>query len=130
MTPAAAGRILELLGRADYVFPSEGELEALGVTEHSLVRSGAVVCSTLGADGCAVATSEDRVELPAESAGTTIVDTDGAGDTFAAGFLAAIISGAEPVTAARIAGQVAAKAIAVEGPMTVTLTPADLADVP
>ena len=130
MTPAAAGHVLELLGHADYVFPSEGELEALRVTEQSLVRRGAVVCSTLGADGCAVATSEDRVELPAASGGTAVVDTDGAGDTFAAGFVAAIIAGAEPVTAARIAGQVAAKAIAVEGPMTVTLTPADLADVP
>jgi fructokinase len=125
MTPAAAESVTELLGRADYVFPSEGELEALGTTEESLAGRGAIVCTTLGAAGCVVATPHDRVEPPAS--GGTVIDTDGAGDTFAAGFIAAVMSGAEPVDAARVASQVAAKAIAVEGPMTVALSAADLA---
>jgi sugar/nucleoside kinase (ribokinase family) len=126
MSPAAAENVAELLGHADYVFPSEGELEALGTTEESLVGHGAIVCTTLGAAGCVVAPPHDRVELPV-SGGTHVIDTDGAGDTFAAGFICAVIAGAEPVDAARIASQVAAKAIAVEGPMTVALSPADLA---
>jgi sugar/nucleoside kinase (ribokinase family) len=124
MSPAAADNVAELLREADYVFPSEGELDELGATERSLVGRGAIVCTTLGAGGCVVATPHDRVELPAF--GGTVIDTDGAGDTFAAGFIATVFSGANPVDAARVASQVAAKAIAVEGPMTVALSPADL----
>ena len=130
MGPAAADSVVELLGYADYVFPSEGELDVLGITEESLVSRGAIVCTTVGAAGCVVATPVERVELPAASGGTDVIDTDGAGDTFAAGFIAAIMSGAEPVAAARVAGRVAAKAVAVVGPMKVALTPADLADIP
>jgi sugar/nucleoside kinase (ribokinase family) len=129
MGPAAADNVVELLGAADYVFPSEGELALLGTTEESLVSRGAVVCTTVGAGGCVIATPVERVELPAASGGTDVIDTDGAGDTFAAGFIAAILCGAEPVDAARVAGRVAAKAVAAIGPMTVALTPADLADV-
>jgi sugar/nucleoside kinase (ribokinase family) len=126
MSPAAADNVAELLGQADYLFPSEGELEVLGgATEESLVGRGAIVCTTLGPAGCAVATPHERVELPASDG--TVIDTDGAGDTFAAGFIAAVISGAKPVDAARVATGVAAKAIAVEGPMTVALAAADLA---
>ena len=130
MGPAAADNVVELLSYADYVFPSEGELDVLGMTEESLVSRGAIVCTTVGAAGCVVATPVERVELPAASGGTDVIDTDGAGDTFAAGFIAAIMSGAEPVAAARVAGRVAAKAVAVVGPMKVALTPADLADIP
>lgn len=129
MSPAAADNLVELLGYADYIFPSEGELDALGTTEESLVSRGAIVCTTVGAAGCVVATPVERVELPAASGGTDVIDTDGAGDTFAAGFIAAIISGATPVDAARVAGRVAAKAVAVVGPMTVAVTHADLAGV-
>jgi sugar/nucleoside kinase (ribokinase family) len=125
MSPAAADNVAELLGQADYVFPSEGELDVLGATEESLVGRGAIVCTTLGPAGCVVATPHGRVELP--PSGGTVIDTDGAGDTFAAGFIAAVISGSKPVDAARVASRVAAKAIAVEGPMTVPLSPADLA---
>lgn len=127
MSSAAAGAVAGLVRLADYVFPSEGELDALGMAEDTLVGRGAVVCTTLGADGCVVTTLHRQVTLAAVSGRTEVVDTDGAGDTFAAGFIAAVMAGAEPVAAANIAGRVVAKAIAVEGPMTVALSPSDLA---
>jgi sugar/nucleoside kinase (ribokinase family) len=47
------------------------------------------------------------------------VDPDGAGDSFAAGFIAAALAGGDPVDAARAGVRVAAAAIQTVGPMTV-----------
>lgn len=52
-----------------------------------------------------------------------VVDADGAGDTFAAAFIAASIAGASPVAAAGAGVRVAAHVIGVEGPMTADLDP-------
>jgi tagatose kinase len=104
--------LVEVLGLADYVLPSEGELEALGVRADDLPG---IVCTTYGSGGAVVAgTKVDALPVDA-------VDTDGAGDSFAAGFIAACRDGADPVEAARAGVRVAAAAIQVEGPMTVVL---------
>ena len=44
-----------------------------------------IVIVTLGANGCYIRTKDDEIEVPAVT--TKAVDTTGAGDAFAAGFL-------------------------------------------
>jgi fructokinase len=50
--PAVRSAIREMVEMADYVLPSEGELEFLGISEAGLLDRGAIVVHTLGADGC------------------------------------------------------------------------------
>jgi len=65
---------------------------------------------TRGASGCAVVVQGQRFDVPATEVGR-VVDTTGAGDLFAAGFLFGITHGREPVDAARIGGIAAAEVI-------------------
>ncbi|MCW2492936.1 MAG: ribokinaselike protein [Frankiales bacterium] len=126
MTAQSAARLREMIGLAHLVLPSEGELEALGLTEDELLERGAIVCRTMGAEGAVVRTGDASVSVPAVADPAAVMDTDGAGDTFAAAFIAATLDGADPVAAARVASRVVARAIAVLGPMSVVLSPADL----
>jgi sugar/nucleoside kinase (ribokinase family) len=77
-----ADRLEEVLGELepDVVFANEQERAAV-----SSARHGATWAIKRGADGCAIETDGERVELPAADA--DVVDTTGAGDAFAAGFL-------------------------------------------
>ncbi|GLY95290.1 PfkB family carbohydrate kinase [Actinoplanes sp. NBRC 103695] len=110
LTEAGRSALIAVLREADVLLPSEGELEALGVDPAGL---DAVVCTTYGAAGAEV--NGVRVEAPPVNA----IDTDGAGDTFAAGYIAAALDGADPVSAARNGIRAAGAAVTVEGPMTV-----------
>jgi ribokinase len=67
--------------RPDQVFANEGEREAVGRG----AASDATWVLKLGAAGCAVERGDARSEYPAVPA--NVVDTTGAGDAFAAGFL-------------------------------------------
>ena len=58
--------------------------------------------------------------IPAESSDP--VDTDGAGDNFAGGYIAASMAGATAQEAARAGSHAAAESIAVLGPMEAELT--------
>ena len=118
--PARAA-LLEMLGLADVLLPSEGELAALGVDAGVLAATGVTVCTTLGAGGATVTDRTTTVHIDAMP--VDAVDTDGAGDSFAAGFIAASLAGAGPVDAARAGVRVAAAAIRTEGPMTVVPDP-------
>ncbi|MDQ1731110.1 MAG: fructokinase [Pseudonocardiales bacterium] len=124
---AGLAAITELLTMAAVVFPSEDELAAAGTDEQALVDRGVLVCRTLGADGALVRGAGFTYRLPALADPAAVVDTDGAGDTFAAAFIAATLDGAGPDQAARVASRVVAKAITVLGPTSVQLSPADLA---
>jgi len=114
---SARRALIEVLALAHVLLPSEGELAALDVDAFSLAAAGATVCTTLGAGGVTVTdrSGTTHVDAPVVKA----VDTDGAGDSFAAGFIAAALAGGDPVDAARAGVRVAAAAIQAEGPMTV-----------
>jgi fructokinase len=114
---SARSALIEVLGLAHVLLPSEGELAALDVDAFSLVAGGATVCTTLGSGGATVTDESGTTQIDALS--VEPVDTDGAGDSFAAGFIAAALAGGDPVDAARAGVRVAAAAIQTEGPMTV-----------
>jgi len=126
-SPRALARTAELARAAHVLFPSEGELEALGLTEEELVARGALLCHTRGAGGAvvsgrAVGAEPVAVHAPASDE----VDATGAGDTFAAAFAAATRAGADPVAAARVACAIAARSVGVLGAMELPLRREDL----
>lgn len=67
-----------------------------------------------GADACLVMTDDQLDEVPAIRV-STVVDTTAAGDSFAAGYLAKRLLGAEPADAARWGHNVAAQVIQAPG---------------
>lgn len=90
----------------DLVFQTAEEAEALGGP------APAPVCVVKqGPGGCTVISGGERLALPAES--TTVVDTTGAGDAFAAGFLV----GRDLHAAARGGLSAAARCVALVGAM-------------
>lgn len=69
-----------------------------------------IVATTCGAKGCIVAHEGDIIEVPAEAA-ASVVDTTGAGDLFAAGFLHGLSQGKSARTCAILGGLCAAEVI-------------------
>lgn len=113
-------RFLDAIDGAAFLFPSleEGKLltgldDPLAIAL-SLAQRFDVVALTLDADGVIVArrgVGVDRIAaVPA-----VIVDPTGAGDAFAAGFLAEWVRSADPVLAARAGAQAGAWAVATIG---------------
>ena len=124
----ARAETAELARTAHVLFPSEGELDALGVTEAELVAGGALVCHTRGPGGATLAgraVGPEPITVPAPR--SPEVDATGAGDTFAAAFVAATRAGSDPIGATRAACAIAARSVGVLGAMELALTPADLA---
>jgi sugar/nucleoside kinase (ribokinase family) len=101
----------------DILFANETEICALYGTDSLAVAYDAVrehceiAAITLGAQGAAIVTHE-RVEVVAAEPVERVVDTTGAGDLFAAGFLYGLTHGAEAVEAARLGSVAAAEVIA------------------
>jgi sugar/nucleoside kinase (ribokinase family) len=112
---AVMSSIRSVVQQADVLFPSEGELDALGLDEAELLAAGAVICTTLGAKGARIRSVELDVQVPAPAANE--VDPTGAGDIFAAGYVAATLRGASPVDAAQLGCEVAARSVETLGPM-------------
>jgi sugar/nucleoside kinase (ribokinase family) len=110
--PQVRERLNRLARLAHVVFPSEGELAGLDVAP------GALVVETHGAGGATVA----GVHVPAPAAEE--VDPTGAGDTFAAAFVAAHRDGADPVAAAERAVALASASVGVLGAMEAPVSPA------
>jgi sugar/nucleoside kinase (ribokinase family) len=115
--PEARETLVKAISLAHVVLPSEGELDALGVSVDALVAAGTTVCTTRGPLGVVVQDRDGTTHV--EAVPVVPVDTDGAGDSFAAGFIAASLAGAAPRSAARVGAMVAAQAILTAGPMTV-----------
>lgn len=121
MTKAKNGERIEdlkkILCYVDYIFPNQEEIALLtGETDpymnaRLLVESG-VSCAVVkcGKKGCIVQTKDVLYEIPAYSV-EKVVDTTGAGDCFAAGFIYALSEGMSLPECGRFACAVASCAI-------------------
>jgi sugar/nucleoside kinase (ribokinase family) len=100
----------------DVLFANETEICALYETDsldvaYDAVRQHCEIAAvTLGAAGAAVVT-RDRIDIVAAQPVDRVVDTTGAGDLFASGFLYGLTHGAEPVECARLGSIAAAEVI-------------------
>jgi len=102
----------------DVLFGNAEEVQVLcGTSFEEAVRQlrqrVGVVVVTRGAAGSVVATPDELVEVPAEV--TTVVDTTGAGDLFAAGFLYGYTNGLPLVDCGRLGSKGAAEVISHTG---------------
>ena len=103
-------------GRIDILFANEAEIQALAGVPHldtaiEAVRSKVETLVVTRSEKGALATSGDeRAEVPAEPVGQ-VVDTTGAGDLFAAGFLAGHARGLRLERSLRIGAIAAAEVI-------------------
>ena len=107
------------LPHVDYFVPNLAEAQALTgrqrpreVAQVLLDQGVGTVALKMGADGCLVATAGRELHLPAFH--VTAVDATGAGDAFAAGFIAGVALGWELEETARLAN--ALGALCVMGP--------------
>jgi adenosine kinase len=109
---------LELIraGTVDLVFANERELHSLYETAdfdtalQALRKDARLAVITRSEKGCLVVTREQTDAVPASPV-ERVVDATGAGDLFAAGFLAGISRGADYREAARLAALAAAEVI-------------------
>lgn len=113
MNAASFDRILD---RVDLLFANEEEARrmagATGVEEaaETLAKRCGTVAVTLGADGSLVRSGSDVVRVPAAPV-AQVVDTTGAGDSYAAGFLYGYVHGFGPERSARLGAVVASEVV-------------------
>ncbi|WP_217915856.1 adenosine kinase [Miltoncostaea marina] len=107
---------LELVdGRVDVLFANEAEIRALYRTDLEAAVAAVrgrceIAVVTRSAEGCLVVTRDAVAEVPAKRV-EHVVDTTGAGDLFAAGFLHGLTRGAPLADCARIGAVAAAEVI-------------------
>ena len=105
-----------LAGDLDLVFANEEEATLLfGAADldgalDALAETGVLAAVTRGAEGCVVVAAGGPMSVPAAPV-DRVVDTTGAGDLFAAGFLYGITHSLDPVDAARLGSLCAAEVV-------------------
>ncbi len=98
------------------VFANEDETRLLfgaatvDAAVEALEETGVLAVMTRGAAGSVVVTNQGALAVPAE-AGDRVVDTTGAGDLYAAGFLFGLTHGYDPERSARLGTLCAAEVI-------------------
>jgi sugar/nucleoside kinase (ribokinase family) len=105
--PQDLERLAPLLGQADWFLPNADQLLALtgrasladAVSDILALGTGGVAV-TQGADGCLVATQQNRTQVSLTAIKVDVVDTTGCGDGFTAGMLAGLLLSASPEDAA------------------------------
>jgi ribokinase len=107
--------LLPIIRRSHIVFLNEDEILAMTGKEYKagsrmLIAAGAkIVAVTLGSKGCFVSDEKREYMLPAEK--VKVIDTTGAGDAYAAGFLYALIKGKSINDAGKSGNKVASACI-------------------
>ncbi|HIQ06614.1 MAG TPA: sugar kinase [Anaerolineae bacterium] len=120
----ATGRWMALVGpslpHVDYFLPSlaeaqqlTGKQEPVDVAEALLAHGVRVVGLKMGEAGCYVRTADTELRLPAYR--VQAVDATGAGDAWAAGFLAGVLQGWDLACTARFANAVGALCVTAMG---------------
>lgn len=106
------------MGQCDIALPGLDDAEQLTglskpdeIVDFYLNLGAKIVALTLGSDGVLVATKDKREKITGRK--VTVVDATAAGDTFDGAFLARMVAGDNPFTAARYAN--AAAALATQG---------------
>ncbi|MEM8619968.1 MAG: adenosine kinase [Actinomycetota bacterium] len=105
----------------DLLFGNADELRSLYLTESldeaiAKVRAECQLAAiTVGPDGCVIVTPEEVLEVPAVDV-DEVIDTTGAGDLFAAGFLHGLTIGADLRDCGRLGSIAAAEVISHVGP--------------
>lgn len=110
------GRVHDLLRRVApaVLFANVEEAEALGLTGAATPPRGCTWVVKRGGDPVLLRTSANDREVPVPRV-PQIVDTTGAGDHFAAGFLAAYAHDPDPIAAALAGSRAAAHILAIPG---------------
>jgi ribokinase len=108
-----------ILHRTAFLFVNEDEAKDLGGVRGLFDRGCQVVVITLGEKGCrvlkAAASGRPEEDHLIEAVATPVVDTTGAGDAFAAGFLYGVLGQRDFLTCGRLGNLVASKSIAAMG---------------
>jgi sugar/nucleoside kinase (ribokinase family) len=110
-----------IIARADYILPSAGEaMLMLGMEDdeaacRQLAGQGKVVLQKRGELGCRVFANGESFAI--QGYAVPEIDPTGAGDTFCAGFTAAMLDNLDLRSAARFANAVGALAVTRKGPM-------------
>ncbi len=108
-----------LPGRIGILFANWEELAAMtdkrddDAILEAAKRYAPVVVMKTGADGCKVLDHGDVITVPGDK--VSAVDTTGAGDSFAAGFLFGMLKGYSMETCAKIANRIASRIVTIEG---------------
>lgn len=91
------------------------ELESFDAAVDVLRSQCSLAVITRGPEGCVVVTADELIEVPAVQV-DRVIDTTGAGDLFAAGFMFGLTSGADYRECARLGAIAAAEVISHVGP--------------